>query len=114
MTRINLVLALSVVASAMYLVSVQYESRRLFIALDKLRAQERSLGIEHESLQGEKHAMATPSRVEKIAREKLHMQQNTPAITQYVNYSAPAYPLGVGAAPAAPSAQSAPPARSAP
>jgi cell division protein FtsL len=32
----------------------------------------------------EKRAQATPGRVERIAREQLHMRPATPAITQYV------------------------------
>lgn len=89
MMRINLVLLLAVVLSAMYLVNVQYESRRLFTESDKLDTQARQLATEFERLQVEKHAMATSARVEKIAREKLHMHQTTPAITHYVNYTAP-------------------------
>ena len=57
MTRLNLVLLLAVLASALYLVNVQYDSRRL------------------------------PQRVEKLAREKLQMRPATPAITHYVAYS---------------------------
>jgi cell division protein FtsL len=37
----------------------------------------------------QKRAQATPARVEKLAREKLQMQQATPGITSYVTYSAP-------------------------
>lgn len=87
--RINLVLALAVVASAVYLVSVQYESRRVFTELDKARAESRRLETEHERLQVEKRAQATPARVEKIAREKLQMRQALPAITTYVTYAEP-------------------------
>jgi len=89
MMRINLVLALAVVASAVYLVSVQYESRRVFTELDKARAESRRLETEHERLQVEKRAQATPARVEKIAREKLQMRQALPSITTYVTYAEP-------------------------
>jgi cell division protein FtsL len=87
MIRINLVLALAVVASAVYLVGVQYESRRVFTELDKARAEARRLETESERLQVEKRAQATPARVEKIAREKLQMRQALPAITTYVTYA---------------------------
>ncbi len=40
MIRLNLVLLLAVVASAMYLVRLQYESRVLFTALDRAQATE--------------------------------------------------------------------------
>jgi cell division protein FtsL len=89
MTRINLVLLIAVIASAIYLVSVQYESRRLFMVLDKANAESLKLETEFDRLQVEKRAQATPGRVEKIAREKLQMRQASPTITTYVNYSAP-------------------------
>ncbi len=87
MTRLNLVLLLAVLASALYLVNVQYESRRLFSALDKAKSEARSIEMELERLQVEKRAQATPLRVEKLAREQLQMRTATPAITQYVTYA---------------------------
>lgn len=96
--RINLVLALAVVASAVYLVSVQYESRRVFTELDKSRAEAKRLETEYERLQVEKRAQATPARVEKIAREKLQMRQALPAITTYVTHAEPV-PAAAGGAP---------------
>lgn len=87
MIRINLMLLLAVMASAIYLVSVQYESRRQFTELDRARNEARRLETEHERLEVEKRAQATPARVEKLAREKLAMRQATPAITTYVTYS---------------------------
>lgn len=90
MIRINLVLLLAVVLSAMYLVNVQYESRRLFVELNKATAEANRLESEHGRLVVEKRAQATPGRVEKLAREKLAMRQVTPAITNYVNYNVPA------------------------
>ena len=90
MTRLNLVLLLAVLASALYLVSVQYESRRLFSDLDKARSQAHRLEAENERLQVEKRAQATPLRVERLAKDQLHMRTATPAITHYVAYHADA------------------------
>ena len=84
MTRLNIFLLLAVLASALYLVSVQYESRRVFSELDKARSQARRLESENERLQVERRAQATPLRVEKLAKEQLHMRSVTPAITDYV------------------------------
>ncbi len=84
MTRLNLVLLLAVIASALYLVRVQYESRRLYTELEKVHNEARRLEIENERLQVEKRAQATPLRVEKIAKEQLQMRTATPGITQYV------------------------------
>ena len=90
MTRLNLVLLLAVLVSSLYLVNVQYESRRLFTDLDKARSVARKLEADNESLQVEKRAQATPLRVETLAKEQLQMRTVTPAITHYVSYSAPA------------------------
>ena len=101
MMRLNLVLLLAVLASAVYLVSVQYDSRRLFAELDKARSESKRLATEFDRLQVEKRAQATPSRVERIAREKLEMRQVTPGITTYVNYASPVSPLDAASRPAA-------------
>jgi cell division protein FtsL len=90
MMRLNIVLLLAVIASALYLVSVQYESRRLFSALDKSVAEARRIEAENERLQVERRAQATPLRIEKLAKEQLHMRTVTPAITSYATYSEPA------------------------
>jgi cell division protein FtsL len=84
MTRLNLVLLVAVVASSLYLVRVQYESRRLYTEIERAQAEQRRLEVEHERLQVEKRAQATPLRVEKLAKDQLHMRPATPAITQYV------------------------------
>ena len=90
MIRLNLVLLLAVVLSALYLVRMQYDSRLLYTQLDRAKAEARQLETEHQRLQVEKRAQATPLRVERIARDTLHMRTATPAITLYVNDSAPA------------------------
>ncbi len=84
MIRLNLVLLLAVLASALYLVNVQYESRRLFTELDRSRSEARRLEVDHARLQVEKRAQATPLRVEKLAKEVLQMRTASPAITLYV------------------------------
>jgi cell division protein FtsL len=88
MIRLNLMLLLAVLASALYLVSVQYDSRRLFSDLDKARSTARRLEADNERLQVEKRAQATPLRVEKLAKERLQMRTVTPAITHYVTDAA--------------------------
>lgn len=87
MIRLNIVLMLAVLASALYLVGVQYDSRRLFTELDRANTEARRLAVERERLQVEKRGQATPARVERLAREKLQMRQATPGITTYVTYA---------------------------
>jgi cell division protein FtsL len=86
MTRLNLVLLLAVLFSALYLVRTQYESRRLYVELEKTAAISRKLESDKERLQAEKRAQATPLRVEKLSKERLQMRTATPAITQSVTY----------------------------
>lgn len=84
MIRLNLTLLVAVMASALYLVQVQYESRRLTAEIERAQNEARRLDVEHERLQVQKREQATPARVERLAKEQLHMKPATPAITQYV------------------------------
>ena len=84
MTRLNIVLLIAVIVSGLYLVHVQYESRRLFTALDRANAEAHRLEVEFDRLQVERRGQATPSRVERIAKAQLQMRMPTPAITDYV------------------------------
>lgn len=84
MTRLNIVLLIALLASSLYLVKTSYESRRLFAALDRARAEERTLETDFERLQVDKRAQATPLRVERVAREKLQMRNANAAVTEYV------------------------------
>jgi cell division protein FtsL len=84
MMRLNIVLLIAVIASALYLVRVQYESRRVFVDVEKEQSLARKLNQERERLDVDKRAQATPSRVEKIAKEQLQMRSTTPAVTHYV------------------------------
>ena len=88
MTRLNAVLLLAVLASALFLVKTQYESRHLFTELDKASSEARRIEVENGRLQVEKRAQATPLRVEKLAKEQLQMRSASPAITQYVKQGA--------------------------
>ncbi len=92
MSRLSIVLFAAVLASALYLVRVQYQSRQLFTELERAGAEAQALKIRREQLEAEKRALATSLRVEKLAREKLAMRSITPAITDYVNLPATAAP----------------------
>jgi cell division protein FtsL len=109
MTRLNLVLLVAVMVSALYLVRTQYESRRLFTALDRATAQAHRLDVELDRLQVERRAQATPLRVEKLAKEQLKMRTTTPAITQYVRTDGTVIPAVVAPAPATLPGRAAPP-----
>ena len=85
MTRLSLFLLLAVLTSALVLVHSQYETRRLFMALESARKEAKRLEVDQDRLQVERRAQATPLRVEQIARQQLQMRPASPAITQYVS-----------------------------
>jgi cell division protein FtsL len=99
MTRLNVLLLVGLIFSAVYLVRVSHESRRLFAELDKARNVERLLDSEFERLKSDKQSQATPLRVEKTARDKLAMRSATPAVTQYVTAARSGWPAASGSAP---------------
>lgn len=94
MTRVNALLFIALLLSALYLVKVSYEARRLFADLDKAQTEERALDSDAERLKAELRAQATPLRVEKTARERLAMRNATPAVTQFVALAASAPAAG--------------------
>ncbi|MET3393785.1 MULTISPECIES: cell division protein FtsL [unclassified Variovorax] len=102
MARINLLLLLAVIATALYLVHTQYLSRQLYTELDRAQQDARRLETERDRLQVEKRAQATPLRVEKLAKEQLQMRTTSPAITQYVRPDGSVIPAVAPVAPAAP------------
>lgn len=85
MNRWSVLLLLVLVGSAVVLVRTSYESRRLFVQLERERARATELAVEDERLQIERRAQATHLRVEKLARERLSMRTANAAVTQYVN-----------------------------
>ncbi len=84
MMRLNLLLVVAVLGSAFWLVHTQYESRRLYTAIDRAQSQAARLDADHEQLKVQKRAQATPARVQQVASDRLQMRPANPAITQYV------------------------------
>ena len=84
MTKLNAILALAVVASSLYLVKTSHDSRQLFAAVDRARTEEARLEADLKRLEAEREQQATTQRVERHARDRLHMRPANPAVTQYV------------------------------
>jgi cell division protein FtsL len=97
MTRLNMVLLLAVLLSALYLVHTQYESRRIFVEIEKAQALARKIETDRGRLEVEKRGQATSLRVEKLAKEQLQMRSATPAVTQYVKLAQPMAPASAAA-----------------
>ena len=88
LNKLNALLLLVLLASCLILVKTAHDSRRLFAALDKARAEQKQLDAEFKRLDAEAQAQATHLRVEKVAREKLRMRTATPGVTEYVTDTA--------------------------
>lgn len=85
MTRVSMLLLVATVVSALWLVHSHYESRRMFMDLESARKEAKRIAVDHDRMEVERRAQATPLRVEQIARQQLNMRTASPAITQYVN-----------------------------
>lgn len=67
------VLMVAVVLSAIGVVYSKYLSRRDFVVLQELQAEQERLGVEWGRLQLEESTLATDSQVEQRARDRLQM-----------------------------------------
>lgn len=83
MLRLNFLLLMAVMLSAMYLVKTQYESRRLYTELHRSNSEARNLETEHKRLQVELRAQSSAARIESLAVAQ-GLQAASPAITHYV------------------------------
>ncbi len=84
MTKLNALLALSLVASSLYLVKTSHDSRTLFAAVDRARTEESRLRADLERLEAERQQQATTKRVQSQARDRLQMRPAHPAVTLQV------------------------------
>lgn len=71
-------LVMAVMASATGVIVAKHESRKRFVALQRLEKARDEMNVEWGQLQLEQGAWATHSRVERLAREKLHMVMPSP------------------------------------
>lgn len=72
--RMTLLLLALLVACALSLVTSQHQSRKLFAGLEREQARAKALEVEWGQLQLEARTWALPSRIEKIAHERLGMR----------------------------------------
>jgi len=84
MSRLNVLLLVALLLSALTLVKTAYDGRRVFADIEKAKAEQARLESDHARLLAERHAQATNLRVERLARDRLNMAPITPAVTHYV------------------------------
>lgn len=82
--RLNPVLAAGLVACALFLVTSQYQARRLFVELERAQAQTRQLEIDTRQLQLEQSRLSQHARVESVAKRNLNMLGVKPGDTIYL------------------------------
>jgi cell division protein FtsL len=70
---VMIALALCVFVSALGVVTTKHQSRQLFIELEALKAERDELNIEWGKLTLEQATLVTPTRVERLARDRLGM-----------------------------------------
>lgn len=87
MLRANLLLIALALACALGAVGAQHKSRKLFHELEREQERSRQLEVEWGQLQLEQSTWAGHARVEKIARERLHMM--TPRAGQLLDVGPP-------------------------
>jgi cell division protein FtsL len=92
MTRVALVLLAVLVACALSLVTSRHEARRLFVELEREKAGARLYDADYGRLQLEQSTWAMPGRVEKVARDELHMQPPPPTRIEVVELTGGAAP----------------------
>ena len=73
MLRFNVILLMVVVICALGVVTSQHRARKLFQGLEAEQERARQLDVEYGQLQLEMSTWANHPRIEKIARERLHM-----------------------------------------
>lgn len=88
MLRLNLILIAVVLACALGAVASQNKARKLFTELEREQERMRQLEVEWGQLQLEQSTWASHARVEKIARDRLHMK--APAAGQVIAVEPPA------------------------
>jgi cell division protein FtsL len=90
MIRLTLFLALLLMASAISLVTVRFQTRELFVASERLKSRAHELDAEWRRLQLERAELARNARIDSLARSDLHLVSVTPGRTIYLQQPAPA------------------------
>ena len=74
MIRLNILLLALIIMSSLALITSQHQARKLYNELQVEQAQAKRFEEEIARLQVEQSSWSTPSRIEKVAREKLGMR----------------------------------------
>lgn len=81
---LNLWLLLMVLGTALLLVRWQYESRRLYVALEKADNVGKQLDSDNARAMADKRQLSSPARVERVAAQTLGMKPADASVTLYL------------------------------
>lgn len=81
---VNVWLLIMVVGTALLLVRWQYESRRLYVNLEKAVGTGKLLASDHARVLADKRQLATPARIERVAGQALGMKAADAPVTVYL------------------------------
>lgn len=93
MVKLNILLALILITSALGVVTSQHKARSLFAALENEHEIARQLDVKWGQLQLEQSTLAMHGRIEQIARIKLNMKAPSVSRVQIVT---PGHPVDAG------------------
>jgi len=79
--RLNLLLLALLTVCALGVVTAQHKARKLFADLEREQARTKALDVEWGQLELETRTWALPSRIDKLARERLEMRPPDPRQT---------------------------------
>jgi cell division protein FtsL len=83
-TRVNIILAILLVACALSLINAQYKARSLFIQLERVQNQSRQFELQWTQLKLDQSTFGKHSRIESVANTELNMIPVSPSSTQYL------------------------------
>lgn len=84
MVRLSLFLALVLMVSALSLVTARFQSRQLYMQLDRQDDVARQLDTDWRRLQLERAELARHARIDHVARHELDMISGSPERTLYI------------------------------
>src|SRR5690606_16900580 len=84
MGRLMIFFAMALMLSAFSLVTARFQSRQLFVQVDRLEDKARELDTDWRRLQLERAELARNVRIDGSARQELHMISTSPDRTLYI------------------------------
>lgn len=82
--KLNFILALALLLSALSQINAQYQARRLFIDIEREQSLTKQYEIQWNQLRLDQSVLAKHGRIEEVAQKQLNMTHVSPERTQYL------------------------------